>query len=134
VLCPPFPQSPTLPTLGLREITSKSRLHHRVRVFIVDVVKIEHQPACSAKTHQSRGLQPVGEPSIELTARIFRALGEPARIRLVARLAQGEACVTELAELEGGPRRKGKRVLYFLSDQHMLWSSTVWHMPRSNLP
>jgi len=82
---------------------------------------------------------PVGQSSIERTARIFRALGEAPRIRLLARLAQGEACVTELAGLEGesitvisqrlrvlradnivGRRRKGKHILYFLSDQHVM--------------
>jgi ArsR family transcriptional regulator, lead/cadmium/zinc/bismuth-responsive transcriptional repressor len=104
------------------------------------LVRIEPKPDCSAETHQSQRLQiPVGEPSIERTARIFRALGEPARIRLVACLAQGEACVTELAELEGesiavisqrlrvlrgdnivGRRREGKHILYYLSDQHVL--------------
>ena len=57
----------------------------------------------------------------------------------MARLSQGEACVTELAQLEGesvtvisqrlrvlradnivGRRRKGKHILYYLSDQHVL--------------
>jgi DNA-binding transcriptional ArsR family regulator len=103
-------------------------------------VKIEPKPACSAESHASRRLHiPVNEPAIERTARIFRALGEPARIRLLARLAQSEACVTELAELEGesitvisqrlrvlradsivGRRRDGKHILYYLADQHVL--------------
>jgi ArsR family transcriptional regulator, lead/cadmium/zinc/bismuth-responsive transcriptional repressor len=106
----------------------------------MNFVMIGPQPACSAQTHQLRHLGlPVGQSSIERTARIFRALGEAPRIRLVARLAQGEACVTELAELEGesvtvisqrlrvlradnivGRRRKGKHILYFLSDQHVM--------------
>ena len=109
-------------------------------IYSGSVRGIEPQPACTAETHPSQRLRlPVGEPSIERAARIFRALGEAPRIRLVARLAQGEACVTELAELEGesitvisqrlrvlradnivGRRRKGKHILYFLSDQHVL--------------
>ena len=109
-------------------------------VLYVDVVRTEPKPACSAEMHPSRRLQlPVDGPSVERTARIFRALGEAPRIRLVARLAQGEACVTELAELEGESvtvisqrlrvlradniverRREGKHILYFLSDQHVL--------------
>lgn len=103
-------------------------------------VKIDAELACSAESHASQRLHiPVDEPAIERTARIFRALGEPARIRLLARLAQGEACVTELAELEGesitvisqrlrvlradnivGRRRNGKHILYYLADQHVL--------------
>jgi DNA-binding transcriptional ArsR family regulator len=103
-------------------------------------VAIESKPACSHEGHSSQRFQiPVNEPAIERTARIFRALGEPARIRLLARLAQGEACVTELAELEGesitvisqrlrvlradnivGRRRDGKHILYYLADQHVL--------------
>ena len=57
----------------------------------------------------------------------------------MARLAQGEACVTELAEIEGesitvisqrlrvlradnivGRRRDGKHIFYYLPDQHIL--------------
>jgi ArsR family transcriptional regulator, lead/cadmium/zinc/bismuth-responsive transcriptional repressor len=111
-----------------------------VQVCYVCFVKIEPKPDCSAESHASQRLHiPVDEPSIERTARIFRALGEPARIRLLARLAQGEACVTELAELEKesitvisqrlrvlradnivGRRRDGKHILYFLADQHVL--------------
>ncbi|WP_348762474.1 metalloregulator ArsR/SmtB family transcription factor [uncultured Salinisphaera sp.] len=32
---------------------------------------------------------------------MFHALGDPERLRLLARLASGERCVTELAEMEG---------------------------------
>ena len=104
------------------------------------LVKVELKPACSDQSHRSRRLHiPVDEPAIERTARIFRALSEPSRIRLLARLAQGEACVTELAEVEGesvtvisqrlrvlradnivGRRRDGKHILYYLPDQHIL--------------
>jgi ArsR family transcriptional regulator len=103
-------------------------------------VKVDPIPACTAENHAPHRLQiPVDERAIERTARIFRALGEPARIRLVALLAQGEACVTELAELEGesitvisqrlrvlrsdnivGRRRAGKHAVYYLADQHVL--------------
>lgn len=115
-------------------------MHKCASVFYIVLVRTNGKPDCSSEQHQSRRLQfPVGEPSVERTARIFRALGEPARIRLVARLSQGEACVTELATLEGesvtvisqrlrvlradsivGRRREGKHILYFLSDQHVL--------------
>ncbi len=124
--------------IGLRH--APLHLHNCAIVLYIECVGIEPKADCAAETHPSQRLQlPVGEPSIARTARIFRALGEPARIRLVARLAQGEACVTELAALEGesltvisqrlrvlradnivGHRRKGKHLLYYLSDQHVL--------------
>ena len=72
-------------------------------------------------------------------ARIFRAMGEPARLRLLTALAQGPACVGDLAQLDGEPmpavsqrlrvlraediirrRRDGKHVVYELADAHTL--------------
>jgi ArsR family transcriptional regulator, lead/cadmium/zinc/bismuth-responsive transcriptional repressor len=111
-----------------------------VQVCYIELVKIEPKPACAVESHATDRLRiPVNDPAIERAARIFRALGEPARIRLLARLAQGEACVTELSELEGesitvisqrlrvlradnivGRRRDGKHILYYLADQHVL--------------
>jgi ArsR family transcriptional regulator, lead/cadmium/zinc/bismuth-responsive transcriptional repressor len=70
---------------------------------------------------------------------MFRALGDPSRLRLLARLAGGEICVSELAELEGDKlttvsarlkllhavrlvkrRREAKHIFYALSDDHVL--------------
>lgn len=70
---------------------------------------------------------------------MFRALGDPFRLRLLARLAGGEICVSELAELEGDKlttvsarlqtlhavrlvkrRREAKHIFYALSDDHVL--------------
>lgn len=70
---------------------------------------------------------------------MFRALGDPFRLRLLARLAGGEICVSELAELEGEKlttvsarlktlhavrlvkrRREAKHIFYALSDGHVL--------------
>jgi ArsR family transcriptional regulator len=69
---------------------------------------------------------------------MFRALGDPERLRLLVRLAQGEACVSELAEEEGEEittvsarlktlytarlvkrRREAKHVFYTLADEHV---------------
>ena len=72
---------------------------------------------------------------------MFRALGDPSRLRLLARLAaaEGEVCVTELAELENEKlstisarlqtlhavrlvkrRRAAKHIFYALTDLHVL--------------
>jgi DNA-binding transcriptional ArsR family regulator len=42
---------------------------------------------------------PLPEEVVDVVARRFRALGEPIRIRLLERLREGEASVTELAAL-----------------------------------
>ena len=76
---------------------------------------------------------------IEAAAEIFRALGDPERLLLLLRLAESEACVSELAEDEGEKittvsarlktlsmvhlvrrRREAKHVFYALADEHVL--------------
>lgn len=76
---------------------------------------------------------------LEDASAMFRALGDPFRLRLLARLAGGEICVSELAELEGDKlttvsarlktlhavrlvkrRREAKHIFYALSDAHVL--------------
>jgi ArsR family transcriptional regulator, lead/cadmium/zinc/bismuth-responsive transcriptional repressor len=75
---------------------------------------------------------------IEAAAEMFRALGDPERLRLLVRLAAGEACVSELAMDEGEKittisarlktlytarlvkrRREAKHVFYALADGHL---------------
>jgi len=76
---------------------------------------------------------------IEAGAAMFQALGDPERLRLLVRLAEGEACVSELAEYEGEKvstvsarlktlyavrlvkrRREAKHIYYTLADEHVL--------------
>jgi ArsR family transcriptional regulator len=76
---------------------------------------------------------------IETAAAIFRALGDPERLRLLVRLAGGEACVSELAEEENEKittvsarlkalraarlvkrRREAKHAFYALADEHVM--------------
>jgi DNA-binding transcriptional ArsR family regulator len=76
---------------------------------------------------------------IPLVARRFKALGEPARLALVAALQQGERSVTELVERTGrgqpnvsqhlkelanaglvAARRKGTRIFYRISDPYLV--------------
>ena len=76
---------------------------------------------------------------LETAAAMFQAIGDPQRLRLLVRLAGGEACVSELAEEEGekittvsarlkalhavrlvNRRREAKHVFYTLADEHVL--------------
>ncbi|SUB59405.1 HTH-type transcriptional repressor CzrA [Phocoenobacter uteri] len=75
---------------------------------------------------------------LERTAKMFNALGDPARLKLLIHLRQGEHCVNELAELENAKigtisarlkilfesnlvkkRRDEKYICYSLADQHV---------------
>jgi len=77
--------------------------------------------------------------ALEKAADLMKALGDVPRMRLVALLAQGEACVSELAAAENENlstvsqrlkvlraerlvirRRQGKQVNYALTDQHIV--------------
>jgi ArsR family transcriptional regulator, lead/cadmium/zinc/bismuth-responsive transcriptional repressor len=90
--------------------------------------------------HPSRSFPRLPEGrQFEGACAMFRALGDPFRLRLLARLANGEVCVTELAELEREKlstvsarlqtlhavrlvkrRREAKHIFYALSDHHVL--------------
>jgi DNA-binding transcriptional ArsR family regulator len=97
-------------------------------------------PECPADEHARR--QPRARPTDEAfirAAALFRAAGEVTRLRLLARLSEGEWCVTELAEAAGvsltnvsqqlsvlraqrivGHRRAGKHIYYSLLDEHVI--------------
>lgn len=87
---------------------------------------LHKEPACS-----------VPDAAYEAAAALFRALGDPGRLRLLACLTGGERCVSELAQAvdDNVPavsqrlrllkserivkvRRAGKHMYYSLSDQH----------------
>jgi len=96
-------------------------------------------PTCRPDEHpRSRRTVDVIEADLVRASRIFRALGDPPRLRLMALLAKGEACVTEVSEAEGedistisqrlrvlrneglvSRRRQGKHIVYGLADQHV---------------
>lgn len=103
-------------------------------------MKNSSQPGCDTSDHAAarRGL-PVSDEALEHASLIFRAMGDPARLRLLGLLAQGPACVSELAAIEGetvstisqrlrvlraerlvARRRDGKHINYMLADQHVL--------------
>lgn len=121
-------------------------------------VKLEKiDPACSGSDHGGarRRVPSVSNAALERASRIFRAIGEPSRLRLLALLSQGEACVTELALSEGEEmsaisqrlrvlraedivvrRRKGKHINYALADQHIvdLIFNALAHASESGAP
>ena len=78
------------------------------------------------------------EAALRRAAAIFRAIGDPARLRLLHDLSEGERCVTDLAEGSATKlstlsqqlrvlyserivdrRRDGKHVYYRLADRHV---------------
>jgi DNA-binding transcriptional ArsR family regulator len=97
-------------------------------------------PSCTTSEHGVVTHQPlVDVAALERASRLFRAIGEPSRLRLLSRLAQGEMCVTQIAacEQESLPtisqrlrilraenlivrRRRGKHINYALADQHVM--------------
>ena len=97
-------------------------------------------PACAVTEHARRGPRPrPSDQAFERAAGIFRAAGDVTRLRLLARLAEGEWCVTELAAAAGTPlaavsqqlgvlraqrivrhRRAGKHIYYSLLDEHVI--------------
>lgn len=83
-----------------------------------------------------RLLDDVNAATLEKTALLFKALADPERLRLILILAQGEACVSELASKEQmstvsqrlkilhnenllAKQRDGKHINYRLSDEHV---------------
>lgn len=89
-------------------------------------------------TGERRRLPEVHALAFERAAALFRALGDPGRLRLLHRLDAGECCVTELANTSETKlstlsqqlrllhaerlvkrRREGKHVFYSLADGHV---------------
>jgi ArsR family transcriptional regulator, lead/cadmium/zinc/bismuth-responsive transcriptional repressor len=105
------------------------------------VEEISGSSQCSPADHpgKTRRVLTVRPESLELAARLFRAIGDTPRLRLLALLGQGEACVTELALAEHENistisqrlrvlrgehlvvrKRRGKHINYGLGDQHVM--------------
>lgn len=75
---------------------------------------------------------------IETVAKIFKALGEPSRLKIMLALMDGELCVYHLVDICGGTqsgishhlrllsdnkivksRRSGQSILYSIADEHI---------------
>jgi len=97
------------------------------------------QPACRPEDHNSGPWSEIDADDIVRAADIFRALGDPGRLRILAILARQDRCVTELAEALGEKvstvsqrlkllrserltrsRRAGKHIYYSLADKHIV--------------
>ena len=93
-------------------------------------------PSCSSADHQHR-LSEVDEVACQRAAAIFRALGDPQRLRLLILLEARACCVSELADALNEPlpaisqrlrilkgthceiTPRGKHVFYSLADSHI---------------
>ena len=97
----------------------------------------DDSPQCSGEDHRGDSIQ-VDPQACERAAAIFRALGDPQRLRLLILLEASERCVSEICTLLDEPmpaisqrlrllkserivrsRREGKHIYYALADEHI---------------
>jgi ArsR family transcriptional regulator len=96
------------------------------------------EPTCSDGDH-APAARPAADPvALDRAARLFRAMGDGPRLRILDYLSHGECCVTELVSTLGekfstvsqrlrvlrseglvGRRRVGTHVYYALADAHV---------------
>ncbi len=110
-------------------------------------------PQCNGDDHRGRPMQ-VDLQSCERAAAIFRALGDPQRLRMLMLLEATERCVSEICVLLDEPmpaisqrlrllkserivrsRREGKHVFYALADEHisrLVTNGVIHAMEESN--
>ena len=109
-------------------------------------------PTCGQDEHSSQPFA-VDFAACEQAAAIFRALGDPKRLRLLLILEAGNCCVSEIAATLNEPlpaisqrlrvlkservvrsRREGKHVYYALADEHIsrLVTNGVMHAMESS--
>lgn len=113
--------------------------------MIVEPRRSEHEPKeqselphCDLGDHAGK-IRPLCDPqTLARAAEIFRAAGDPSRLRVLDLLRGGERCVTELIEATGVKpstlsqqlkllrmedlvisRRSGKHLFYSLADRHI---------------
>jgi DNA-binding transcriptional ArsR family regulator len=111
------------------------------------------EPTCVAKDHTSVQLALADGGVVERAAAIFRSMGDPGRLQILAVLAAGELCVSELAGTVGdslsmvsqrlkvlraerlvASRRDGKHIRYRLVDRHVadLVANALEHVQESH--
>jgi ArsR family transcriptional regulator, lead/cadmium/zinc/bismuth-responsive transcriptional repressor len=99
---------------------------------------LDRTPKCLPRDHARRRKAEVDRDACERAAGIFRALGDTSRLQMLAMLAEGDMCVTEIAGRLGDnlsavsqrlrllrserivkQRREGKHIFYSLADRHV---------------
>ena len=111
-------------------------------------------PECSGHDHDGLPMQ-VDLQACERAASIFRALGDPQRLRMLMLLEASERCVSEICTMLDEPmpaisqrlrllkservvrsRREGKHVFYALADEHIsrLVTNGVMHAMEESTP
>ncbi|GAB5405011.1 MAG: hypothetical protein Aurels2KO_32420 [Aureliella sp.] len=114
----------------------------------------DDSPSCEGQDHREMPAQ-IDPQTCDQAAAIFRALGDPQRLRLVAVLEAGERCVSELSHLLDEPmpaisqrlrllkserivrrRREGKHIFYALADEHIsqLVTNGIMHAVEDLVP
>jgi ArsR family transcriptional regulator, lead/cadmium/zinc/bismuth-responsive transcriptional repressor len=107
--------------------------------MVVQVSTFVDEPACGPREHASPAQPRVSDQALGRAVALFRALGDPARLRTLELLAAGELCVGEVAEALGEElstvshrlrllrteglverRREGRHIRYQLADHHVL--------------
>ncbi len=102
-------------------------------------MKARQMKACEHNEVTKREVLQTPDDVLVQIADFFKAAGNPARLRILYYLLEGEACVSELAEQLGismsslsqhlrnlrmqkivGARREGKHMYYFLIDHHVM--------------
>lgn len=95
--------------------------------------------ACTPDEHQQAPFAQASETEVSRAARLFKALGDEARLRTLGLLAQSELCVGEITEAMNEDtstvshrlrllheahlverRREGRHVMYRLADDHVI--------------
>ena len=114
----------------------------------------QDDPQCNGDDHRGLPMQ-VDPRACERAAAIFRALGDPQRLRMLILLEASERCVSEICVSLDEPmpalsqrlrllkserivrsRREGKHVYYALADEHVsrLVTNGVMHAMEESTP
>ena len=99
----------------------------------------DHDAECAPDEHKGRIPRMRSADALERAVRLFKALGDEARLRTLDMLVAGEACVSELAASTGervstvshrlrllrteglvSRRRDGRHIFYALADRHVV--------------
>jgi ArsR family transcriptional regulator len=99
----------------------------------------DDEASCGPDEHVSPPAPRLSARALDRAVRLFKALGDEARLRTLEMLVGREACVSELAEATGervstvshrlrllrteglvSRRREGRHIFYALADQHVI--------------